>query len=186
MRTIDPADIPAGAKGNVRKIAASTAGVGSSQLKRNPSQDRLSQISQATAVPSQGKRKATQAELDRFSQIRQALVGLPSSSPALEEPEEAPEEEVKDEIYCNLNTNVVGIQYYKGMFGTSIKCDFLNALSGLVGPGEEVLLVREPHNPYDRYLRVFHAQFKSLYSFIAIQFKSRIFRVFKSDICQGM
>ncbi|EDR08813.1 SNF2 superfamily protein, partial [Laccaria bicolor S238N-H82] len=33
-----------------------------------------------------------------------------------------------------MATNVVGIQYYKG----------------LVGPGEEVLLVREPNNPYDR------------------------------------
>ncbi|KAF8897054.1 SNF2 superfamily protein [Gymnopilus junonius] len=34
-----------------------------------------------------------------------------------------------------MNTNVVGIQYYR---------------VGMVGPGEEVLLVREPQNPYDR------------------------------------
>jgi hypothetical protein len=28
--------------------------------------------------------------------------------------------------------------------------DVFDAVSGLVGPGEEVLLVREPSNPYDR------------------------------------
>lgn len=28
--------------------------------------------------------------------------------------------------------------------------DIFDAISGLVGPGEEVLLVREPSNPYDR------------------------------------
>ncbi|KAG7098689.1 hypothetical protein E1B28_000603 [Marasmius oreades] len=43
-------------------------------------------------------------------------------------------EEVKDELYCELMTKVVGIQYYKG----------------LVGPGEEVVLRREPSNKYDR------------------------------------
>lgn len=29
---------------------------------------------------------------------------------------------------------------------------------GLVGPGEEVLLVREPHNPYDRYSHLNHSE----------------------------
>ncbi|KAK2463186.1 hypothetical protein APHAL10511_004841 [Amanita phalloides] len=48
------------------------------------------------------------------------------NSPAIEEP--------KDELYCTCTTKVVGIQYYRGM----------------VGPGEEVLLVREPQNPHDR------------------------------------
>lgn len=114
MRTVDPADIPASAK-------APTPGAGSSQLKKNASQDRLTQIAQALATPgSSQKRTATQAELNRFSQIRQALVDVPSPLPTQEEAEDASEEEFKDEIYCNMNTNVVGIQYYKGMFRKSI------------------------------------------------------------------
>ncbi|KAG1766956.1 SNF2 family N-terminal domain-containing protein [Suillus occidentalis] len=39
-----------------------------------------------------------------------------------------------DVLYCTLKTSIVGVQYYKG----------------LVGPGEEVRLVREPQNQYDR------------------------------------
>ncbi|KAF8622719.1 hypothetical protein AX15_006810 [Amanita polypyramis BW_CC] len=50
------------------------------------------------------------------------------------EEDDPPDEEVKDELYCIFPTRVVGIQYYTGM-----AC-----------PGEEVLLVREPHNRYDR------------------------------------
>ncbi|KAJ3805975.1 SNF2 family N-terminal domain-containing protein, partial [Lentinula aff. lateritia] len=48
--------------------------------------------------------------------------------------DEPMEEEVQDELIVSLNTQVVGIQYYKG----------------LVGPGEEVILTREPSNRYDR------------------------------------
>lgn len=54
-----------------------------------------------------------------------------------EEQEEinAYEEEPRDELYCVLNSKIVGVQYYTGM----------------VGPGEEVNLIREPHNKYDRH-----------------------------------
>ena len=65
------------------------------------------------------------------------LVGPGASLPQRleeEDVEDFPEEESRDELYVMLKTNVVGIQYYKG----------------LVGPGEEVLLVRQPHNQYDR------------------------------------
>ncbi|KAI0305630.1 SNF2 family N-terminal domain-containing protein [Multifurca ochricompacta] len=47
--------------------------------------------------------------------------------------EEIVEEQV-DELYCTLSSNVVGVQYYKG----------------LVDAGEQVRLIREPHNRYDR------------------------------------
>ena len=58
------------------------------------------------------------------------------STPAIEisDEEEAGEPEVIDELYCVLNSQVVGVRYYNGM----------------VGPGEEIRLVREPHNQYDR------------------------------------
>ncbi len=39
-----------------------------------------------------------------------------------------------DEVYVHLPTDVVGIKYYRG----------------LVGYGEQVNLVREPNNQYDR------------------------------------
>ncbi|KAF6760296.1 P-loop containing nucleoside triphosphate hydrolase protein [Ephemerocybe angulata] len=53
-----------------------------------------------------------------------------------EEEEDAatPSDESIDEMYGRMVTEVVGIRHYRG----------------LVGPGEEVLLVREPHNQYDR------------------------------------
>lgn len=53
-----------------------------------------------------------------------------------EEEEDAatPVEEVQDELYGQLTSEVVGIRHYRG----------------LVGPGEEVLLIREPTNAYDR------------------------------------
>jgi SWI/SNF-related matrix-associated actin-dependent regulator of chromatin subfamily A3 len=59
------------------------------------------------------------------------------------------EEEAKDEMYCSLQTKVVGVQYYTG----SLCCVILsltNIVLGLVGMGEEVTLVREPKNRYDR------------------------------------
>ena len=34
--------------------------------------------------------------------------------PPEEEVEDVTEEEIKDELYCIMTTNVVGIQYYKG------------------------------------------------------------------------
>ncbi|KAF8638068.1 hypothetical protein AX16_010700 [Volvariella volvacea WC 439] len=67
-----------------------------------------------------------------------ASTPIPSTSRQVETPvlqvDEIVEEEPKDELYCVMKTNVVGIQYYDGM----------------VGPDEEVILVREPSNPYDR------------------------------------
>lgn len=47
--------------------------------------------------------------------------------------EEIDEPEVIDELYCVLNSQVVGVRYYNGM----------------VGPGEEIRLVRQPHNEHD-------------------------------------
>ena len=43
-------------------------------------------------------------------------------------------DDAQDELYCMVKVPVVGLQYY----------------TGLVGAGEEVRLVREPHNKYDR------------------------------------
>lgn len=59
-----------------------------------------------------------------------------TSQPQATQGEDVEEEEVPDDVtvlYATLPTQVVGIQYYRG----------------LVGPGEAVHLKREPTNPYD-------------------------------------
>ena len=58
-----------------------------------------------------------------------------ASQIAEDEAEEVPPpEDTIEELYVMLRTSIVGVQYYKG----------------LVGPGEEVRLVRQPNNQYDR------------------------------------
>lgn len=97
MRRIDPADIPR------------TAGTGSGNV-----------VTQ-TVPPTQLKRKATQAGLDQTARTDNPASGS-SSLPRYtqEEVEDIPhEEEIRDELFCIMSTNVVGIQYYKGLSMTS-------------------------------------------------------------------
>lgn len=95
----------------------------------------------ATSAPSQKKRKAEVAIASSQSasqHIHKPSATVDNSRREMEEEAEeanAYEEEVRDELYCVLRSKIVGTQYY----------------SGLVGPGEEVRLVREPHNKYDGY-----------------------------------
>ncbi|KAH9998504.1 SNF2 family N-terminal domain-containing protein [Russula compacta] len=107
----------------------------------------ISQPSQVTATqpppPSPRKRKAdaipgpsrvqdTAAPSPTQAAARQAAIG----GTAWEEGADAEDvvDQQVDELYCTLSSNVVGIQYYKG----------------LVDAGEQVLLIREPRNKYDR------------------------------------
>ena len=114
--------------------------------------------------PSQKKRKATHdavvassqlsASQSKLSQILNSQSVRRLSQLVVEEEfeEDTPEEEARDELYCSLSTNVVGVQYYKGS-STRLR-PFLGCfhylVAGLVGPGEEVILVRQPDNQYDR------------------------------------
>ena len=74
--------------------------------------------------------------------------------PAEEMDEDEPlEEESRDELYVMLKTSIVGVQYYHGTISTVVALLLANpGHLGLVAPGEEVLLVREPRNRYDRYV----------------------------------
>jgi SWI/SNF-related matrix-associated actin-dependent regulator of chromatin subfamily A3 len=61
------------------------------------------------------------------------------------------EEEARDELYCMLNSKIVGVNYYTGLhslYFISLCTDY--STIGLVGPREEIRLVREPRNHYDR------------------------------------
>lgn len=90
LKRVDPADIPASARVTVQSRTVATPA--SAQI--------------------QGKRTAAQAGLDRPSQI--ARPSLPSSSISAPSQDD-PEDDVLEELYCTMNTNVVGIQYYRGI-----------------------------------------------------------------------
>ncbi|KAL1673766.1 SNF2 family N-terminal domain-containing protein [Schizophyllum commune] len=86
------------------------------------------QVTRKRKVPEPASQPST-------SQASSSMAGPSRPSQAIED--EATEdnvEEAADELYCTLSTGVVGIQYY----------------TGLVGAGEEVQLIREPNNRYDR------------------------------------
>ncbi|KIK67294.1 hypothetical protein GYMLUDRAFT_191953 [Collybiopsis luxurians FD-317 M1] len=85
--------------------------------------------SYTSAVANPNKRKQPSA-----IQVPYTVAG-PSTSVENSTIEDQPmEDEVPDELIVSLRSQVVGIQYYHG----------------LVGPGEEVLLEREPSNIHDR------------------------------------
>ncbi|CDO69292.1 hypothetical protein BN946_scf184976.g11 [Trametes cinnabarina] len=134
LRRVDPADIPPTAK--AQDSAFSTPGP--SQRKRkfryeaSLSQGSPPTSSQSFVPPPSSSQPSLSQPLRRISGLSP---GIPYSQRYQEEEvEDIPEEESRDELYVMLKTNVVGVQYYKG----------------LVGPGEEVILQREPHNKYDR------------------------------------
>ncbi|KAJ3724629.1 SNF2 family N-terminal domain-containing protein [Lentinula raphanica] len=60
--------------------------------------------------------------------------------------EDEPMEEVRDELIVSMSTQAVGLQYYKGTKFFKPRFKFFC----LVGPGEQVILVREPNNVHDR------------------------------------
>lgn len=120
---VDPADVPLTAK-----VAT-------------PSAAHVTPSTSQTPALSQKKRKAA------FEQAASSNSRLSSGKPAVrtatrpimhddEDDDEVTiiEHDSVDVLYCTLRTSIVGVQYYKG----------------LVGPGEEVRLVREPQNQYDR------------------------------------
>ncbi|KDQ57760.1 hypothetical protein JAAARDRAFT_35442 [Jaapia argillacea MUCL 33604] len=125
MRRVDPDDMP-----DTMKAAPAIATTSStpSQKKRKAAFE-ASGSSLSVAQPNSSSQSSSQPQ--RGKPLRE--LSFMDLSQAVEE-EVEPEEETKDELYCTMTSNVVGVQYYKG----------------LVGPGEEVRLIREPQNRYDR------------------------------------
>ncbi|KAI0940604.1 hypothetical protein AcW1_003757 [Taiwanofungus camphoratus] len=135
LHRIDPADVPDTAKlqNSQGKTAKSNVKApttpGSSQTKRKAAAIASSQpTTPASSQPGSSQPRSSQA-LHRPSQL--------STSQMLEEDDDedvVEVEDTRDELYVMLKTSIVGVQYY----------------NGLVGPGEEVRLVRQPENKYDR------------------------------------
>lgn len=113
-------------------------------------------------LPSQKKRKAAHlAEASSRGNVSQpsssrsvgTQVSRPTASQRVEEEaleNEVTEEDSVDELYTALRTDVVGIQYYTGPSVFQCFKSSHDSSLGLVGPQEEVLLIREPHNKFDR------------------------------------
>ncbi|KAJ6587041.1 SNF2 family N-terminal domain-containing protein [Mycena vulgaris] len=112
---------------NKIRTAISRRRVDPSDIPRNP----VPEPATANTGPSQKKRRA---EFEASSSQPPSSSAPGPFAHVEEEEEEAAEVELPDELYIAMKASVVGVQYYRG----------------LVGPGEEVRLIREPHNQYDR------------------------------------
>lgn len=97
-RHVHPGDVPASAR-----VASPT--------KFKPSIQKTT--STTTLPPGPSKLKRTLAEAG-FEKVATSSSSAPRFIPENVE-EEPAEEEPRDEMYCTMTTNVVGIQYYKGV-----------------------------------------------------------------------
>ncbi|KAH8119200.1 SNF2 family N-terminal domain-containing protein [Phellopilus nigrolimitatus] len=121
-KRVDPTDVPESAKSSSITQPTQTSSPVKTQKKRKA--DSLAGPSSSqTRVPS-----SSQSVNDGGTITQGNVIEIDDND------EEYSEEEPKDELYCMMSSQVVGVQYYKG----------------LVGPGEEVTLTREPLNRYDR------------------------------------
>ncbi|KAI9572249.1 SNF2 family N-terminal domain-containing protein [Boletus coccyginus] len=121
LQGVDPADVPASAKVAALPMITFDASM------PGPSSHMMA-----------GQKRKHQPDVAETSWPLSLSVPNANTAPAAcgDEDEEATliEPEPVDELYCVMKTSIVGIQYYEG----------------LVAPGEQVRLVRQPQNPYDR------------------------------------
>jgi SWI/SNF-related matrix-associated actin-dependent regulator of chromatin subfamily A3 len=97
LRRVDPADIPSTAR-SVQPTRVATKAKSNEKRKRKADE----QISLSSTAAS-----ASQSVTPTLAQPSEEDMN-----------EELAEEEVRDELYCTMHTNVVGIQYYQGwMYG---------------------------------------------------------------------
>lgn len=138
---VDPADIPLAAK----TVTSTTAHV-------------IPSTSQPPALGQKKRKAAFEQAAHTNSQMNSARLAVPATTRSIARDVDDDDEvtiiepDPVDELYCTLRTNIVGLQYYKGECSRRLSYISINvAFQGLVGPGEEVRLPREPNNPYDRY-----------------------------------
>ncbi|KAI0688029.1 SNF2 family N-terminal domain-containing protein [Cytidiella melzeri] len=139
LRRVDHRDVPVSAKGPAAPIGASVSsssasGPGPSQKKRKAAFEATFGSQSSAPQPSQSHVRAepqASASTQPATQIRNSTQAIVVED---EVEEVVPDDQPIDELYCTLRTSIVGIQYYKG----------------LVGEGEEVNIVRDPQNKYDR------------------------------------
>ncbi|CAL1707747.1 unnamed protein product [Somion occarium] len=139
LRRVDPADVPASAKPEPAPQAQAAKQANGASTSAGPSQKKRKATFETQSGPSSSQPSSSQPSASQSrSPVSRGLrrITVPTATQLAEDEiiEDTGPEEVIDELYCSLKTSIVGVQYYKG----------------LVGSGEEVRLVREPHNKYDR------------------------------------
>ena len=117
LRRVDPADIPASAK-SVQTARLATAAKPNAGFSKNNK-----------------KRKADETT-STVPTLRSVTGTLPQPSEE-DQAEEVAEEEVRDELYCTMHTNVVGIQYYKGCVNTLLGFSLTSCFNTKVSWGPE-------------------------------------------------
>ncbi|KAK7053402.1 hypothetical protein VNI00_004028 [Paramarasmius palmivorus] len=123
-RSIDPSDVPSTAKNKIVIPPQRSQGATTTSQKRKEPP--------TSNVPGPStSRTTTQPVAPQYTQPGAIQPSLSQNGT-----DDAGNNEVEagEELYCTMKTKVVGIQYY----------------TGLVGPEEEVILQREPHNRFDR------------------------------------
>ncbi|KAH8108075.1 SNF2 family N-terminal domain-containing protein [Cristinia sonorae] len=134
LRRVDPADIPlsakAGVTGTIGVAPPTPATPGPSQKKRKAAFE----AAKAAASGSQSSPSSSSQPAPPAPQVLRHVIPTATQIAEDEVEEDVPQDESVDELLVTMRTNVVGVQYYKG----------------LVGMGEEVRLIREPRNQYDR------------------------------------
>ncbi|KAI0093185.1 SNF2 family N-terminal domain-containing protein [Irpex rosettiformis] len=155
LRRVNPQDVPPSAKAPASTTASQDASGSAaasipSQKKRKAAFEASYRSQQGIPQPGQSQsqtptlaqvpaRVQMQMQTQSQSQTRPQATGRGSNaSQAIvvedEVEEVVPDDQPIDELYVTMRINVVGIQYYEG----------------LVGEGEEVRIVRDPLNKYDR------------------------------------
>ncbi len=116
-RRVDPADIPPSAQTvKSTSINASAASI--------PSQKKRKALQEAV---SGSQRPAPSSQQPASSALLPATSARPPPSTPVDETlaaDEIPEEEPADELYSTMRTNVVGLQYYKGLSCLNPPCSY--------------------------------------------------------------
>jgi SWI/SNF-related matrix-associated actin-dependent regulator of chromatin subfamily A3 len=141
IRQVDPSDIPETAKfadsmkedGLSKSISGEKKRKTTSEVTTSPPQPAAAPPTPAVALHTHPLRRTTKPQATEVIFID-------------DEPEEA-----KDELFCQMKTKIVGLQYYEGILIVVFIFNVLMSFfQGLVGSGEQVRLIRQPQNQYDR------------------------------------
>lgn len=126
LRRVDPGDVPATAKPPGTASSSAIPQAGPSQKKRKAEFEALHGTgpTQSTAGPSQ----STSQTLKTQTQHLRQLVNQPMIIDVVDIDDDVADDAPLDELYLTLRTNVVGVQYYKGMLAGSLSRRALTAV----------------------------------------------------------
>ena len=149
-RSVDPTDVTGSASASSSKPVSVPQPSQVTAIQQSSPPSTKKRKAEADLVPGPSQTKDVVAPSPTQAAYRQAAIG----GMAWEEGADAREvvDQQVDELYGTLSSNVVGVQYYKGEYVSPICHTRVShdCMAGLVDVGEQVRLIREPRNRYDR------------------------------------